>query len=111
MGTIIFAIPRIALTNSAITTAQQDGEVATDYCGAAETARELAVVCPEFKRYSIGMEATAGTRDGGRAEGSAERLVARVTTSEPLTGDKRTIAKEPIRLDALDVEHVEFSVG
>lgn len=37
--------------------------------------------------------------------------MARVTTSEPLTGDKRTIAKEPIRLDALDVEHVEFSVG
>lgn len=113
LGTAIFAIPCVILTGNMLATAEEQAAGATDYYGAAETARELAVVCPEFKNYSIGMEVSAQAQGGdgvGRQNGT-KQLVARVTTSEPLASRERTIAEELIRLDAPDVERVEFSVG
>lgn len=113
LGTAIFAIPCVILTGNMLATAEEQAAGDTDYYGAAETARELAVVCPEFKNYSIGMEVSAQAQGGDGAEGQsgAEQLVARVTTLEPLASRERTIAEELIRLDAPDVERVEFSVG
>ena len=107
LGTAIFAIPCVILTGNMLATAEEQAAGDTDYYGAAETARELAVVCPEFKNYSIGMEVSAQAQggDGAERQSGAEQLVARVTTLE------RTIAEELIRLDAPDVERVEFSVG
>lgn len=113
LGTAIFAIPCVILTGNMLTTAEEQAAGATDYYDAAETARELAVVCPEFKNYSIGMEVSAQAQggDGAERQSGAEQLVARVTTLEPLASRERTIAEELIRLDAPDVERVEFSVG
>lgn len=113
LGTAIFAIPCVILTGNMLATAEEQAAGATHHYGAAETARELAVVCPEFKNYSIGMEVSAQAQGGDRAErqSGAEQLVARVTTLEPLASRERTIAEELIRLDAPDVERVEFSVG
>ena len=113
LGTAIFAIPCVILTGNMLTTAEEQAAGATDYYDAAETARELAVVCPEFKNYSIGMEVSAQAQggDGVERQNGTKQLVARVTTSEPLASRERTIAEELIRLDAPDVERVEFSVG
>lgn len=113
LGTAIFAIPCVILTGNMLATAEEQAAGVTDYYGAAETARELAVVCPEFKNYSIGMEVSAQAQggDGAERQSGAEQLVARVTTLEPLASRERTIAEELIRLDAPDVERVEFSVG
>lgn len=113
LGTAIFAIPCVILTGNMLATAEEQAAGDTDYYGAAETARELAVVCPEFKNYSIGMEVSAQAQggDGAERQSGTEQLVARVTTSEPLASRERTIAEELIRLDAPDVERVEFSVG
>lgn len=113
LGTAIFAIPCVILTGNMLATAEEQAAGDTDYYGAAETARELAVVCPEFKNYSIGMEVSAQAQggDGAERQSGAEQLVARVTTLEPLASRERTIAEELIRLDAPDVERVEFSVG
>ena len=113
LGTAIFAIPCVILTGNMLATAEEQAAGDTDYYGAAETARELAVVCPEFKNYSIGMEVSAQAQggDGVERQNGAEQLVARVTTLEPLASRERTIAEELIRLDAPDVERVEFSVG
>ena len=113
LGTAIFAIPCVILTGNMLATADEQAAGATDYYDAAETARELAVVCPEFKNYSIGMEVSAQAQggDGVERQNGTKQLVARVTTSEPLASRERTIAEELIRLDAPDVERVEFSVG
>ena len=113
LGTAIFAIPCVILTGNMLATAEEQAAGATDYYDAAETARELAVVCPEFKNYSIGMEVSAQAQggDGVERQNGTKQLVARVTTSEPLASRERTIAEELIRLDAPDVERVEFSVG
>lgn len=113
LGTAIFAIPCVILTGNMLTTAEEQATGATDYYDAAETARELAVVCPEFKNYSIGMEVSAQAQggDGVERQNGTKQLVARVTTSEPLASRERTIAEKLIRLDAPDVERVEFSVG
>ena len=113
LGTAIFAIPCVILTGNMLATAEEQAAGATHHYGAAETARELAVVCPEFKNYSIGMEVSAQAQggDGAERQSGAEQLVARVTTLEPLASRERTIAEELIRLDAPDVERVEFSVG
>lgn len=113
LGTAIFAIPCVILTGNMLATAEEQAAGATHHYGAAETARELAVVCPEFKNYSIGMEVSAQAQggDGAERQSGTEQLVARVTTSEPLASRERTIAEELIRLDAPDVERVEFSVG
>lgn len=124
-GTIIFAIPCIALTSSTIASAHDETAGATDYYGAEQTARELAVVCPEFKGYTIGMEVIAADQVGVTGRGGAkeetqgasgkhdvdERLVARVTTAAPLTSRERTMAEELIRLDAPDVERVVFDTA
>lgn len=113
LGTAIFAIPCVILTGNMLATAEEQAAGDTDYYGAAETARELAVVCPEFKNYSIGMEVSAQAQggDGVERQNGTKQLVARVTTSEPLASRERTIAEKLIRLDAPDVERVEFSVG
>lgn len=113
LGTAIFAIPCVILTGNMLVTAEEQVAGATDYYDAAETARELAVVCPEFKNYSIGMEVSAQAQggDGVERQNGTKQLVARVTTSEPLASQERTIAEELIRLDAPDVERVGFSVG
>lgn len=113
LGTAIFAIPCVILTGNMLATAEEQAAGATDYYDAAETARELAVVCPEFKNYSIGIEVSAQAQggDGVERQNGTKQLVARVTTSEPLASRERTIAEELIRLDAPDVERVEFSVG
>ncbi|UEA44746.1 DUF389 domain-containing protein [Collinsella stercoris] len=113
LGTAIFAIPCVILTGNMLATTEEQAAGATDYYDAAETARELAVVCPEFKNYSIGMEVSAQAQggDGVERQNGTKQLVARVTTSEPLASRERTIAEELIRLDAPDVERVEFSVG
>ena len=113
LGTAIFAIPCVILTGNMLATAEEQAAGSTHHYGAAETARELAVVCPEFKNYSIGMEVSAQAQggDGAERQSGAEQLVARVTTLEPLASRERTIAEELIRLDAPDVERVEFSVG
>ena len=57
------------------------------------------------------VSAQAQGGDGAERQSGAEQLVARVTTLEPLASRERTIAEELIRLDAPDVERVEFSVG
>ena len=113
LGTAIFAIPCVILTGNMLATAEEQAAGATDYYDAAETARELAVVCPESKNYSISMEVSAQAQggDGVERQNGTKQLVARVTTSEPLASRKRTIAEELIRLDAPDVERAEFSVG
>jgi len=113
LGTAIFAIPCVILTGNMLATAEEQAAGATDHYGAAETARELAVVCPEFKNYSIGMEVSAQAQggDGAERQSGADQPGARVPTWEPLASRERTIAEELIRLDAPDVERVEFSVG
>lgn len=108
-GTIVFAIPCIALTSSAIASAHDENAGATDYYGAEQTARELAVVCPGFERYSIGMEADA-LPGGNTQREDAGRLVAHVVTSKALASHERSMAEELIRLDAPDVERVTFEI-
>ncbi|MDO5043520.1 MAG: DUF389 domain-containing protein [Slackia sp.] len=108
-GTIIFAIPCIALTSSTIASAHDENAGATDYYGAEQTARELAVVCPGFERYSIGMEANA-LPEGNTQYEDAGSLVARVVTSKALTSHERSMAEDLIRLDAPDVERVTFEI-
>lgn len=108
-GTIIFAIPCIALTSSTIASAHDENAGATDYYGAEQTARELAVVCPGFERYSIGMEADA-LPEGNTQYEDAGSLVARVVTSKALTSHERSMAEDLIRLDAPDVERVTFEI-
>lgn len=108
-GTIIFAIPCIALTSSTIASAHDENAGATDYYGAEQTARELAVVCPGFERYSIGMEADT-LPEGDTQRDDAGHLVARVVTSKELTSHERSMAEDLIRLDAPDVERVTFEI-
>lgn len=104
IGTAIFAIPCIILTSNMVRAAD---DPAPDSYGAAETARELAVVCPGFKEYTVGLQA-APASNGTSMD---EELVARVVTDEELDSEDRTMAEELIRLDAKDLDRVEFSVG
>lgn len=104
IGTAIFAIPCIILTSNMVRAAD---DPAPDSYGAAETARELAVVCPGFKEYTVGLQA-APASNGTSMD---EELVARVVTDEELDSEDRTMAEELIRLDVKDLDRVEFSVG
>lgn len=104
IGTAIFAIPCIILTSNMVRAAD---DPTPDSYGAAETARELAVVCPGFKEYTVGLQA-APASNGSSMD---EELVARVVTDEELDSDDRTMAEELIRLDVKDLDRVEFSVG
>lgn len=104
IGTAIFAIPCIILTSNMVRAAD---DPAPDSYDAAETARELAVVCPGFKEYTVGLQA-APASNGTSMD---EELVARVVTDEELDSEDRTMAEELIRLDAKDLDRVEFSVG
>ena len=104
IGTAIFAIPCIILTSNMVRAAD---DPTPDSYGAAETARELAVVCPGFKEYTVGLQAEPAS-DGSSMD---EELVARVVTDEELDSDDRTMAEELIRLDVKDLDRVEFSVG
>jgi len=103
IGTAIFAIPCIILTSNMVRAAD---DPTPDSYGAAETARELAVVCPGFKEYTVGLQA-APSSNGSSMD---EELVARVVTDEELDSDDRTMAEELIRLDVKDLDRVEFRV-
>lgn len=102
-GTAVFAIPCIILTSNMVRSAD---DPTPDSYGAAETARELAVVCPGFKEYSVGLQAAAAS-DGASMD---EDLVARVITDGELSAKDRTMAEELIRLDVKDLDRVEFRV-
>ncbi len=103
IGTAIFAIPCIILTSNMVRAAD---DPTPDSYGAAETARELAVVCPGFKEYTVGLQATPASNGSSMDE----ELVARVVTDEELDSDDRTMAEELIRLDVKDLDRVEFRV-
>ena len=103
IGTAIFAIPCIILTSNMVRAAD---DPTPDSYGAAETARELAVVCPGFKEYTVGPQAEPAS-DGSSMD---EELVARVVTDEELDSEDRTMAEELIRLDVKDLDRVEFRV-
>lgn len=103
IGTAIFAIPCIILTSNMVRAAD---DPTPDSYGAAETARELAVVCPGFKEYTVGLQA-APASNGSSMD---EELVARVVTDEELDSEDRTMAEELIRLDVKDLDRVEFRV-
>lgn len=105
LGTAIFAIPCVILTGNMLTTAEEQAAGATDYYGTAETARELAVVCPGFQKYTVGMEVT-NTTDGNEDE---PKLTARVTTKKELNAHERTTAEKLIRLDVPELDRVEFT--
>lgn len=105
LGTAIFAIPCVILTGNMLTTAEEQAAEATDYYDAAETARELAVVCPGFQKYTVGMEVT-NTTDGNEDE---PKLTARVTTKKELNAHERTTAEKLIRLDVPELDRVEFT--
>lgn len=105
LGTAIFAIPCVILTGNMLTTAEEQAVGATDYYGTAETARELAVVCPGFQKYTVGMEVT-NTTDGNEDE---PKLTARVTTKKELNALERTTAEKLIRLDVPKLDRVEFT--
>ena len=107
LGTAIFAIPCVILTGNMLTTAEEQAAGATDYYGTAETARELAVVCPGFQKYTVGMEVT-NTTDGNEDE---PKLTARVTTKKELNAHERTTAEKLIRLDVPELDRVEFTTG
>lgn len=102
-GTAVFAIPCIILTSNMVRSAD---DPTPDSYGAAETARELAVVCPGFKEYSVGLQ-TAAASDGTSMD---EDLVARVITDGELSAKDRTMAEELIRLDVKNLDRVEFRV-
>ena len=103
IGTAIFAIPCIILTSNMVRAAD---DPTPDSYGAAETARELAVVCPGFKEYTVGLQAKPAS-DGSSMD---EELVARVVTDEELDSEDRTMAEELIRLDVKNLDRVEFRV-
>lgn len=103
IGTAIFAIPCIILTSNMVRAAD---DPTPDSYGAAETARELAVVCPGFKEYTVGLQAEPAS-DGSSMD---EELVARVVTDEELDSEDRTMAEELIRLDVKNLDRVEFRV-
>lgn len=103
IGTAIFAIPCVILTSNMVRAAD---DPTPDSYGAAETARELAVVCPGFKEYTVGLQASPAS-DGSSMD---EELVARVVTDEELDNEGRTVAEELIRLDVKDLDRVEFMV-
>lgn len=105
LGTAIFAIPCVILTGNMLATAEEQAAGATDYYGTAETARELAVVCPGFQKYTVGMEVT-NTTDGNEDE---PKLTARVTTKKELNALERTTAEKLIRLDVPELDRVEFT--
>ena len=105
LGTAIFAIPCVILTGNMLTTAEEQAAGATDYYDAAETARELAVVCPGYQKYTVGMEVT-NTTDGNEDE---PKLTARVTTKKELNAHERTTAEKLIRLDVPELDRVEFT--
>lgn len=108
LGTVVFAIPCIALTAKATQEASDGVVEESARYGADETARELAVVCPGFKGYTVGIRVPA---EGEVASEEAERrIVARVETTAALSGEDRSRAQDLIRLDVPDLSEVEFIV-
>lgn len=105
VGTMIFAIPCIALTGNSIAASEQESSGATDYYGVSETARELAVICPTLEEYTVSTEVSTG-RHGEQAQ---EELVAHVVTGEEPTPAERRALEGLIRLDVPDLDRVEFS--
>ena len=103
LGTAVFAIPSLLITSNLVKSVD---DPTPDSYGAVETAEELAIVCPGFERYTVGMQASAPAEDG---EAGEEELVARVVTSAPLDGERRAMAEELIRLDVEGIDRVEFA--
>ena len=77
------------------------------------------MVCPNFKGYTVGMEASASGRASrapyGKNEAGAQgeveqKLVARVTTGRELSAADRETVEGLIRLDVPELDRVEFSV-
>lgn len=104
--TVIFAIPCILFTIDSVRAASEDALDAVDQYDAAQTAQELAVVCPEFIEYSVNSETSATPS----ANGVKRELVARVTTSAELPSEDRSTIEDLIRLDVPALDRVEFSV-
>ncbi len=104
LGTAIFAIPSLFITSNLVKAAD---DPTPDSYGAAETAEQLAVVCPGFERYTVGLQAEA--TGGSATDKVEEELVARVVTSEELDAAQRTMAEELIRLDVEGLDRVEFT--
>lgn len=104
LGTTIFAIPSLFITSNLVKAAD---DPTPDSYGAAETAEELAVVCPGFERYTVGLQVEA--TGGSATDKVEEELVARVVTSEELDAAQRTMAEELIRLDVEGLDRVEFT--
>lgn len=106
--TLIFAIPCLFFTAGVVREVAQDPVASSDHYGTAETAQELAVVCPGFKEYTVGVRSVST----GRADGVVEqRLVARVRADEPLSEQTREQVEGLIRLDVPELDHVEFTAS
>lgn len=104
LGTALFSIPCLILTANFIR--ESDTPAPAAY-GATETARELAVVCPGFEKYTVGTETSIAA---GETQGSDE-LVAHVSTEIALDEHDREVAEELIRIDVPDLDRVEFSAS
>lgn len=104
LGTMVFTIPCLMFTANLVRAAD---DPAPDAYGASETARELAVVCPGFEEYAVGMR----TRADSSSSHAREELVARVSTDSPLDAEQREIAEGLIRLDVPEIDRVEFATA
>lgn len=104
LGTMVFTIPCLMFTANLVRAAD---DPAPDAYGASETARELAVACPGFEEYAVGMR----TRADSSSPHAREELVARVSTDSPLDAEQREIAEGLIRLDVPEIDRVEFATA
>ncbi len=104
LATAVFALPCIMLTSSLVKAAD---DATPDSFGATSTAEELAVVCPGFKEYTVGMRTRADAAGAGTTH---EELVARVVTDAELSADEQNTARKLIELDVEGLDRVEFSV-
>ncbi|MDO4437241.1 MAG: DUF389 domain-containing protein [Coriobacteriaceae bacterium] len=76
MGTVVFAIPCVIFTVQSVREATAEAPSTVDRYGVAETSEELAVTCPGFVGYEVGVqvagEASDANGDAGAAAGEAE---------------------------------------
>ena len=103
LGTIVFAIPCVALTAGSIGSASEGVE---DGYGVAETTRELQAILPGFENYTVGVDVSSGSGDDGAV---TRQTVARVATDEPLDAHERETAEKLIRLNVPQLDRVEFT--
>lgn len=103
LGTIVFAIPCVALTAGSIGSASEGVE---DGYGVTETTRELQAILPGFENYTVGVDVSSGSGDDGAV---TRQTVARVATDEPLDAHERETAEKLIRLNVPQLDRVEFT--